>query len=166
MEPITFILLAGTGLSVAAALYFWNQIVDYLSKRIVPWVREKLGLRAAEIFTDLIVWLDKGACRSRQAVKAAWEFFKEKVLSMKTTYRKVTADTVQATTESVIMMPDGTCVRRREETTVEWSDLPEDVRREMMRQNAKQAEMDVRRAVEEQAKRRAQEQGMEMELGL
>ena len=29
MEPITFILLAGTGLSVAAALYFWNQIVDY-----------------------------------------------------------------------------------------------------------------------------------------
>lgn len=152
-------------LGIAAVMtYYWSYVVDWLSRSLIPWVREKLGNTVGDMLTEFVTILDKTVVFTRQAFQTTCRFINTRLLKAQTTYEKKSPTEAVARTETIVINEQGKGIRRVEEKVVEWSELPAEVRKEMIRQGNQPAMLDMRELVMQKAKERAQEEGMVLEV--
>ena len=144
--------------------HYWPQLANWMSQSLIPWVREKAGETAGNLLETLVVWLDKGLVPVLAQVRKAWKFLRERILRLRRTYTKNSADTVMLSTETILVDESGNAVRRVEEEEIDWALLPEDVREAMIKQGQQPAEVDVKALFEHKARERAAEDGIDLEL--
>ena len=155
VTTITVVVLGG--LVSAAFLFFWNQLRDYLNGDFRTWITEKMGQSVGERFAHFLVWVDSGAVSAKNLTKAGYKFFRTRVLGMKRKFVKQTnSDVVEATREIYTDIGGGKILKRIEEELISYEDMPDSVRREMIRQNTNQAELDERELVLAKARDAAQ----------
>ncbi|MCY2924097.1 MAG: hypothetical protein NT031_01420, partial [Planctomycetota bacterium] len=166
-EPISIAIIL---ISLGAAIAAWPYIVDLFTSRIIPWIEERLGETWASPLRALLAWVDGEISPVRALLRRGYTVLKERILGIKAEYVKTSSTTCQQRTTTHIRLDNGKVARQVEETEVNWDDLPKDIRREIMEQQAKKAtsrvkaEVDVRQAVVSRVEQRAQEEGMTLEM--
>ena len=144
MDPITILII---GTIMATIIAAWAQIVDIFSRIIIPWVRENISQSAATIIADIIAFADGKVVPLRKTLKAAWKKFRETILGVQTTYTRIGPNSISARTSMVTRNIDGKIAISEAEELKDWTELPESVRSEMIRQNKNVARFDVHEAV-------------------
>jgi len=144
MEPITILIII---VAMSTIIAFWAQIVDLFSQIIIPWVRESISAVAANAIADIISFADGKIVLTRKALQSSWKKFQETVLGIKTTYDRVGPNKIRAHTAIATRAVEGKYAIREMEEIVDWSNLPESIRSEMIRQNKDAARFDVHKAV-------------------
>jgi|GEM_PF-6778314 len=152
--PILIVVAMGT------IVAFWAQIVDLFSQRIIPWVRVNISPVVAEAIADVISFADEKIVPARKTLKASWKIFRETVLGTQTTYTRVGPDRIRAHTAVVTRNLNGQNAISEMEEIVDWSNLPESIRSEMIRQNNNAARFDVHKAVCEKVIKVAKEKDL------
>jgi hypothetical protein len=114
----------------------WGFLRDYISRVIVPVIRDHISPALASAFLTVLKVLDDVKCLADRAVVAAFvkarDMIKDKVLRAETLYRKTSPTTVQAT--NVLYTADGDAVREnRFEAELKWHDVPPNVKEYMMK---------------------------------
>ena len=165
------IVLSSLIVIAATIVACWNWFRDTILQRIVRPVLEKtFGEEKCRWFVDLIVWLDNKITLTRRVLKIAWDQFKTRILNCTSRYTKIgTGEVCKKTTEVVMLDANGSTLVRREKEEVSYYDLPNEVRSEMVRLNAKSATFDNKAAIEERFKKRCQEakiNPIELEVGV
>lgn len=148
VEPIS-ILAALFLVGTAVALTFWNRILQWASDIVFPWVEKNMpwAIEDLRLAFDAV---DKIATPLRRAVKQAWGNLRNYLLKQVMNFsRKKSALNSYAwvrktTTWMIKVLDSGEKVPVKVETslTVEWEDVPDDVREEFLRR-AKQKTVDV-----------------------
>ncbi len=130
--PIWKILLWAAG---GAVLVFWPQICHWFATHANPWLKQHCPwlqphLQKAFEFID-----ENVALPLRRAVLAAWEKVRPYVLRALLEFeRRVDGAWVRRITSFLRQkLEGGEITRRVEETVVDWSELPEEVRASFMR---------------------------------
>jgi hypothetical protein len=158
MDPIS--------IAIAVALLlaaYWPQIVDLFSVRIIPWVRESVSAALADVLAEMLVFLDKGVTSIRRPIKEAWKYFQRNFLGSKLEVTKTSA--TQATVKRTTLARDenGKLVTSVVTENLNWENLPPKIREEIIRQNATNAQMDLKKAVAENVQARARKEGVILE---
>jgi len=162
--PIFLIPFAAGALGVlgaAALLWAWGHIAQFVQEHVIPAVRKMFGEETADRCVDLFMFLDKRACAARQLLSRGWRYFKHTVLSHKSKYTKIDAQTVRVTTEVKIRTDDNQAVKKTEVRDLGWEEVPSAIREQMIRENTKQAELDALAATEARMKERCREEGIQ-----
>lgn len=152
----TIILLIGGALLVE----FWPQIVDFFSSKIIPWVRNHVSDKYADVIGRIVSFADGKIVLIRRTLKEAWQKFKSFILGMRSTYKRRGANKVEVKTEMFTPSSNGNVNNTIITEQVEWDELPESVRSEMLRQNKQEASLDVREAVVEKVKQEARQRDL------
>lgn len=152
---LTFLIVAALA---GAFLYFWNNIREYLTHSLRPWIAEKFGTRIGDSFAEMICWLDNKTTSVVRGLKGIVRFFKERVLGIKSTYKKVSPHVVAHEREVYVHLDDGRVLKRKETSEMAYEDLPDSIRNEMIRLNAVEASMDEKQFTMENIKKRAGEE--------
>ncbi len=159
---VTIVCIAVAGGLIGLAILFWHYIVAVFADHIIPFFRSKLGGTIGPAIADglanLIGWLDGKVTLVRSVVASVWRLFKQRVLGMKATYRKITPTTATVDTEATLAPgTSGKRILRVKEREVPLSDLPDEVRQQL-EQGATTVEVDVAATV---ARRVADQAAME-----
>ena len=111
--------------------------------------RESVG----DGLAHLLIWLDNGAVTAKNLLKAGYKFFRFRVLGMKRKFiKKENSNDVTATREIFTDIGNGKILKKTEEEVIFYEDLPDEVRREMIRQQTNEAELDEKEFVLAKAK--------------
>ena len=153
-------ILTLTLLLIGAWLVFWPWIRQFLESKLIPTVRDLFNEKVAGWLADFTCWLDDRATGVRRFSKEAWAFLKHRVLRIRSRYTRITSSSAEQETETWLHADSGKVIRRVTTETLNWEDLPEKIRSEMIRQNKKKSEMDIREAILERAHRKAAEEGI------
>ena len=143
---LTFAILAGLG----AIVYFWNYIVDFFQNVIIPWFRKVFGDIAANILASIVSFCDKGISWTRQQIKRAWKWFRERVLGMKSDYVKVSSNQVERTTTTYTSTQDGKVIRTVRTEPLDWEDVPDNIRDQYIANNSNSFTVDDKNVLEGQ----------------
>lgn len=149
VDPITIIAVS-IGIAAALALKFWNQILRWASDIVFPWMEKYIpwALKDVRRAFDAV---DKVVTPLRRAVKQAWQGLRKYLLkqvvdfSRKTSALNSYAWVKKTTTWLIKVLDSGEQVPVKVETTstVEWEEVPDDVREEFLRRNKQKASVDV-----------------------
>jgi hypothetical protein len=105
-EPFTILMLILLGFFLGSVA-FWNYIVHFLSTRVIPLLREKLGDGVADPVFNLLRWLDGKVTLTRNAVRAGLDALGGQVRKLVSTFRKTSPTTVERTTETTVAVGGG-----------------------------------------------------------
>ncbi|MGD1086654.1 MAG: hypothetical protein ABSA47_18100 [Verrucomicrobiota bacterium] len=153
MEPITTIIIAvGT---LVGTIVLWHYIVDFFQTKIIPWLRN-FSARMADFLADFIAFADRGIVSIRRGVKSLWKWFKQTVFGRKMEATKISADKAATKTTTFVRDESGKLIQSIITENVDWSDLADPLRSEIIRQNAATAHMDLKEALEAKFKEMAQ----------
>ncbi|MBR2005034.1 MAG: hypothetical protein IKK39_14655 [Thermoguttaceae bacterium] len=158
---LTLALIVG-GVIAAGMLYFWNQIVFFFQTRMIPWVRARLGNGSADLLANLVAFADKGATFVRRNVRAGYRWLCNNILGLKSTYSPKNAAEVTKVTEGYIYQGNDQYEHFSSVETVKVDDLPPEARKNMIKNNCP-AEVDDLDALKTRIKKRAEEEGIELE---
>jgi len=125
---ITLFLIGGAMLSVAVT--YWAAIAEWFSERAAPWLEQHVPALAPHLKKAFIVIDQHVAGPVRRAIKRAWSAVRQHLLEATLTYKKSGGVWVQRN-ESYLqdqVGPRSKIIKRVEENTVDWDDLPESVR--------------------------------------
>lgn len=145
---LTFAILAGLG----ALLYFWNYIVDFFQKQIIPLFRNIFGNTVANILASFVSFCDKFVSWTRKQIKHLWKWFQQKILGMKTDYKKISATQVQGTTTTYTLQEDGKVIESVKTEILEWEDVPSKIREKYITENLNSFAVDDKNVIEEKYK--------------
>lgn len=148
MIVTTITIIALGGLATAAFLFFWNSLRDYLNGSFRTWLTEKLGTSVGDGFAHFLIWVDNIAVAAKNILKKGYIFFRTRVLGMKRKFVKnANSNDVTATREVYTDLGGGKILKRTEEEIISYEDMPDSIRKEMIRQQTNMAEMDERETV-------------------
>jgi hypothetical protein len=140
----------------------WEEIVDYFSRYLIPKIREYFGDTVGDIVAEVITFIDKGVCTAKRIISKLWKQFKAIVLSVKTYFEKIGSNEVKIKKESYINKQDGKAYKVISEEVVEWKDLPDEIRAEMLKHNTNIAMTDDMEILEHKFQERAKEMAIEL----
>jgi len=155
MDPFTIFIIV-----VVLTTAYWPEIVKYFSESVIPWARINLSEDVATAIADVIVYADDKVCSVRRFTKSMLETFKNTVLGSKTRIEKIDATTAKQINTDLIQTKDGRVMQRVHEDIIRYEDIPEEIRSEMLKQNKKAAELDLRKAVIKKVEARAEKDGL------
>jgi len=147
-----------------ASMYFWEHIVDFFSKRIIPWVRKNVSNTAGDFLAKLISFLDGKIVPLKSLIKKGWEYFKTHFISGKTTYTKVDANNAVRTTETIIRDSENEFNRTVVEEKISWSDLPKEIREKMINENSTEGVVDEKEYITQKMEERCEEEGIQITI--
>jgi hypothetical protein len=102
----------------------------------VELVVEKTG------FASFLVFVDNCAVTARKSIMAGFKFFRHRILGAKRKFvKKANSNDVEATREIFTDLGGGKILKRTEEEIISYEDMPDCVRREMLRQQTNEAEL-------------------------
>jgi hypothetical protein len=155
-EPITIIIIS----AAVAVLSFWPYIVSFLSEQVIPWIRERVSEQVGDIIADLLTYADRGATGVRRSVKELWRRFRGVLVSSNMKVERIDASTAKAQTTTLIRDEAGQVWKTTTDERVSWSEIPDEIRTEFIRQNTRVGSLDVAAAVAAKVCERAESEGM------
>ena len=151
MLPV--ILLVVGGLALMVGLIYWDRIRGWAESALFPWVRQHLPA-LEETVREAFATLDGVAVAVRRVVKAAWEklrgYLLKQVVEFERTSDNVFLCRVTSWLRRALSKPEPVVEKRVVEQTVDWDDLPSDVRDQLLRQDKASVEIDVVRTREQE----------------
>ncbi len=144
--------------------FVWNHIIHFLQAILLPFCRRILGKRIGGLLTDLTVFLDGKACPAREVLRSAWSSFKFHVLGIQQTYQRVDASTVKETTVAHVRRPDNQVAVQTSVRTLDWHDVPPEIREQMARAAEQQIKVNSRDVIRDRMRTRVDEEAIELEL--
>jgi hypothetical protein len=146
MEIITILVVGG--LIAAAFLFFWNSLRDYLNGAFRSWLTEKMGQSVGDGLAHFLAWVDSAAVSAKKLLKEGYAFFKHRVLRMNRKFtKKANSNDVETTREIFTDLGGGKILKRTEEEVISYEDMPDSVRREMVRQQTNDAQLNEKELV-------------------
>ncbi|NMF66130.1 hypothetical protein DP113_05635 [Brasilonema octagenarum UFV-E1] len=134
-QVLLAVLFVGT---VATALIFWNQILDWANKTLFPWIKKNLPWLANDVINAFVA-LDKVLTPMRIRIKEAWKKLREYLLKILVQFEQNTRnDWVKRITYWAIRNLESNepeVARVVEEQIVDFDSLPPDVREEFLRRS-------------------------------
>ncbi|MDR0609086.1 MAG: hypothetical protein LBG58_03165 [Planctomycetaceae bacterium] len=156
MLPILPILI-GLGISSVAFIYFWNNIREFLNGTFRNFIQERFGVEWGKRIGTFLSWLDDKVVAARQSAKQFAVWFKSRIM-IKTTYTKNNSNQAISKREIVAKLDNGKFIQRIEEQVISYDDLPNEIRREMIRQQTTEAQMNDKELIEKKIEKRAKEE--------
>jgi hypothetical protein len=163
MDPIItpiVIAVVAAGFLISA----WPYISHFIQVSILPWLRSRLNAQFCEAITEFFIWIDHAVCALRRPLRDCLQVFKKRILGIRTTFTKVDQTTVRDQTTTTIVDDNGRMVERTSERVVPWEEIPQEIRSQMMRENATTAKQDTRAAILDKVRSVAAERGEVLEL--
>lgn len=143
---LTYAILIGLG----ALVYFWNYIVDFFQRVIIPWFRGIFGDIAANILASFVSFCDRFISWTRKQIKHIWKWFQVRVLGMKTDYVKVSSTQVEGTTTTYVSAEDGKIIKSVKTEQLDWEDVPANIREHYILNNSNSFAVDDKNVLEGQ----------------
>ena len=128
--------------------YFWSQIANFFSTKIIPWFRKVFGDTTANILGKIISFCDKAVVWTRNQVKHAWQWFKTRVLGIKTKYTRKSSTKVEGKTTTYVLEENGKVIETIKTTEMDWYDVPQRFRDQFIEQNSNMVAVDDKSVVE------------------
>ena len=136
----TVLMWTAASLLVAGAfVYFWNDIRDFITENICPRLAPSVG----QVIRNFMAQLDRPMSAARRAIRDGWEYFRQNILRCETTYTKTSSVTATKKTETFVN-ENGRCKKIVETEYVDWEDLPDSVRHEMLMKGVQASRTDNR----------------------
>lgn len=139
--------IAGT---VAVAVY-WTKIVNWARNSLMPWVDKNIP--ELSIFVrDAFVVLDKLATPMRALAKAAWQRLRQTLLQQVAEFEQLASGTWLLRITSWVKVklnaldPEPVVKRIQTEQVIPYSDLPPQVREQLLREDKTTHRIDVTKA--------------------
>ncbi|BAY22052.1 hypothetical protein NIES2100_18150 [Calothrix sp. NIES-2100] len=147
MDPITIVLMGILTLGATATVVFWHQILEWGEKNVFPWFERHLPTIAPYV-RKAFSRVDNVVTSVRIAIKEAWNRVSQYLLKQVVELNRQTSNTwVQQVTSWVIDVSgynNKPVVKQiTTETEVSWDNLPEDVRKNLLRQKQTSFSQDV-----------------------
>ncbi|GAB1537390.1 hypothetical protein NUACC21_00300 [Scytonema sp. NUACC21] len=145
MEIFVQVLLAVLFVGAAAAITFWNKILNWARKILIPWIEKNLPWLADNV-TDAFLALDDVVTSMRRKIKKAWENLREYLLKVLVQYEQNTQNEwVKRITYWAIrnLQNKSEVVRVVAEQKVDVDSLPDDVRKEWLKRGNTTQDIDV-----------------------
>jgi hypothetical protein len=162
MEPIStvlVILLTG-GLLTAA----WPWIIKYFSESIIPWIKKNLSEEIGSTIADILVYADMGVSSARRISKSMLKRFHTTLLGSTTRIEMKDANSATRVNTFTVQTETGAVRQFARTDKIKYEDIPANLRSEMLRQDKKTAEMDIKQAVLKKVEEKANEDGLLQEL--
>jgi len=145
MDPVTLAVIF-IGISFVVAVALWHKILDWAEESLFPWLKKHFpsilpSVKEAFWFID-----DKVMTPIRDAVKKAWKKLRDRLLKMVTKiHRKTSWEWVRTTTSWIIvkLTPKPEVTKVTTESSVNWDELPSDVREEFLRKGKTDYDLNV-----------------------
>ena len=146
----------------ALVSFFWKSILNFLNGPVRNLLEKIFGADRCKWYVNFLVWADNKMTASNRVIKMMWKKFKDTILSVKSKYIDNGNGTYTKNSESFVRESPTSGRRVVVEETVDWADLPDNVRDEMLRQRSNKAELDDKAVAEEKFRQRAAEDGIEL----
>lgn len=156
------ILVAGTLLAAFLVGKYWDYIKDFLNGPVRDFLEKVWGPENCDWYVKFVLWLDDIAVAGIQLANKWCERFKNNVLMLKSTYKEAENGKYIKTHESIVAIDSRNAKRVITEEPVEYTDLPDDTRHEMIRQRSNEAEIDEREVVMKRYEENKQKIAMSM----
>lgn len=158
---IEWLIIAALPLLVVA---LWPWIVEFMTQDIIPWIRSEISEETASTLVDLMAWIDKSVSPARNQIRKMIECFNAEVLGIKRDFEKTSSESATVRTECYVRKDNGRVAKRVDTEEIQWEELPQSIRDEMIRQNKAHASMDLKAAILMKAKQRLDDEGLTMEV--
>ncbi len=148
IDPVSLFIIGaiGLGLTAAATIVFWHQILGWAESNLFPWFDRHLPTISPYV-RSAFSRLDNVVTSIRRTIKEAWHKVREFLLKQVVKLRRKTSSTwVQETTSYVIETSgysNPVAKEIRSEIEVPYDNLPADVREEYIRRGQTSFEKDV-----------------------
>ncbi len=150
------------GVPLALALWFWNKIVFFFQTRMIPWVRSHIGNSAADLLANLIAFVDNAATFVRRTIRKGYRWVCENILGMKTKYSQVDHHIVEIVQRTFVKDENGNYVEVTVKTPTPRDEVPANARGAIMK-NGGTVEINDLDELKNKIKKRAEEEGIELE---
>jgi hypothetical protein len=163
MALFTVIVIGTAVVGFLTGAYFWPYIADAFAQTVIPFVRRHLGDPVANLLVTLITWIDRPMGFLHNTVQEAWRFFKQKVIRIKRIFVKTSPTEVKEKTE--VWVSNGKPFQQVLERELQWHEVPQEIRDEMIRNGLDTAEIDMKKSVEGMVVEQAKKQKIELTVG-
>jgi len=126
---------------------YWSRIVDFLNGPVRDLIEKCFGVEQSTWYVDFVIWLDGKACPVISKVEDVWRRFNEKVLKVRARYARRIDGGFAKTTETIVAVDAQRARRIVTEQYVDYEDLPDPVRHEMIRKATQNADLDIKEVV-------------------
>jgi hypothetical protein len=139
--------IAGT----AAITIYWTKIVNWARNSLMPWVDKNIP-ELSDFVRDAFVVLDKAVASIRVAAKAAWQRLRQTLLQQVAEFEQLTPSTWLLRVTSWMkaklnaLDPEPAVTRIQTEQVISYSDLPPQVREQLLREGKTKHRIDVTEA--------------------
>ena len=139
--------IAGT----AAVALYWTKIVNWARNSLMPWVDNNIP-ELSKFVRDAFVVLDKLAAPMRAIAKAAWQRLRQALLQQIAEFEQLTPGTWMLRITSWVKVklnaldPEPVVKRIQTEQVIAYSDLPPQVREQLLREDKTTHRIDVTEA--------------------
>lgn len=120
-------LLTSTAISIT---YFWPIILDWLSSKIAPWIKENIGIKERDAFIEILNFLDNKITAVRRGVKG---LVSKSILLIRSKFTKKGNIYKE---EKMVYSPSSTTGKVTVQSVTEdidWDDIPSDTRADFIR---------------------------------
>ncbi|MDR0703362.1 MAG: hypothetical protein LBF88_00065 [Planctomycetaceae bacterium] len=156
MFPILPLIIV-LGVASASFTYFWHDIRDYLNGTFRDFIQKHFGMEWGQYLGKCLAWLDDGMVSARKGAKKFVDWFRSRVITIDTTYKKIRPNKATCNRESYVKCDDGRILHRIEEKEISYDELPQAIRHEMIRQKTTEAQIDNKKLIEKKIQERAEE---------
>ena len=159
---IEFLLVAKVVGGIGILLYFWEYLVHFFSKNVIPWIKKYWSVSAADLVAKLISFLDGKIVPTKALLKKAWTYFKTNILKMNTEYVKVDANTAERKTTTWLKDSQGDAIKTIVEEKVSWSELPQEIREQMINEDTNEGMINEKQQIINKMSERCEEECIEI----
>lgn len=137
-------------LSMAAVLYFWNQIKDCYTLYFSKWIEQCCGSDIREICDDIFSCMDCSARYVRRSAKELKDLLGKIFLKHELSFKKINSEQTEIKETIVVRQKDGSFVQRDVTRTVDNDEIPFSVVQELHKNPSKIHVVDGNKIIEKQ----------------
>ena len=134
------------GVASTLVLIFWEQILEWAKDSLFPWIQRNIPL-IEDVVKEAFIAVDKVATPIHKTIREAWEKLREYLLKQLVKLEKQSSNKwIRRVTSWIIkVLTSGKKVPVKvvTEEEVNWYELPEDLRKDYLRNGKSEMEIDV-----------------------
>ncbi|MGD1703927.1 hypothetical protein [Dapis sp. BLCC M229] len=149
-EPFLVAITVVLGLTAAAVVIFWKQILIWAQDSLFPWINKNIPSIESEV-REAFATADRFFGNIRNIIRQAWKKLRKYLLKQVVKFARQSSDKwIVQVTSWVIKNPENLESKESKKATkivteeeVDWDELPPDVRADFLRRDKSDVEIDV-----------------------
>jgi hypothetical protein len=129
------------GVVALLTVTFWQQIVSWANQTLAGWLAGIFGSELKDAFLLVLAGVDRGVVLVSRAGTLIWE----NLVAARVFFRRVVGGQAhEKVVEAEITLPTGETVTKQAAESVEWHELPDDVREKFIRRQTAEVKMELK----------------------